>query len=79
MAEKTTIPGLRIAAKAAGFRRAGRAWRTEPTDVPAADFDQAQIDALRAEPGLVVSDIEIDIEGLAPVAAVTTKPTGKKK
>lgn len=55
------IPGLRISALAAGFRRAGRAWGTEATDVPASEFDKAQIAALKAEPGLRVTECEIEV------------------
>ena len=48
-------PGLlRITAVREGFRRAGRAWSTSPTEVDAASFSAEQIDALNAEPNLVV-------------------------
>lgn len=57
------IPGLRISAKVDGFRRAGRAWRVAPTDVPLSEFDKAQIAALYDEPQLVVADVEIEVAG----------------
>lgn len=53
------VPGLRVAAKVAGFRRGGRAWPADATDVPVADFSKAQLAQIRAEPMLVVTDIEI--------------------
>lgn len=82
MAEKITVPGLRVAAKVAGFRRAGRSWGSEPTDVPVSDFTTDQMDALKADPGLVVSNIEIEIEMPAdeqPVAPVVEPATSTKK
>lgn len=54
------IPALRVAAKTEGFRRAGRAWSLAPTDVVASQFTPEQLAALRAEPMLVVADIELD-------------------
>lgn len=55
------VPGLRISALVAGFRRAGRAWGTEAEDVAAAQFSKTQIAALKAEPALRVMDCEIEI------------------
>lgn len=54
------IAGLRIHAKKAGFRRAGRAWGVAPVDLPVTDFNRQQLAQLRAEPLLVVADIELD-------------------
>jgi len=54
------VPGLRISALAAGFRRAGRAWGAEAEEVEAAQFNKTQIAALKAEPGLRVTDCEIE-------------------
>lgn len=56
---KAKVAGLRITARQAGFRRAGRAWSTTPTDVPAKELSKDQIAALRAESNLIVEDIEI--------------------
>ncbi len=53
------VPGIRVVAKADGFRRAGRAWSKAGTDLPLADLKKAEIAALRAEPRLTVTDIEI--------------------
>lgn len=55
------VAGLRISAKTAGFRRAGRAWGTAPEDVPVSAFDKAQIAQLKAEAGLMVAEIEIEV------------------
>lgn len=55
------VPGLRVRAQVNGFRRAGRAWSAESVDVAASEFTKAQIEALRAEPQLVVEDIDLDI------------------
>lgn len=57
----TKVPGLRISAKAAGFRRAGRAWGSAPEDVAASDFSKQQIADLKAESMLSVVDIEIEV------------------
>lgn len=55
------VAGLRVSAKVVGFRRAGRAWGTAPTDVPLNDLNKTQIAQLRDEPQLVVEDIEIEV------------------
>ena len=55
------VPGLLISALVAGFRRAGRAWPAEPVEVPASEFSKAQLAALKAEPGLRVSECEIEV------------------
>ena len=57
--------GLSVRSKTAGFRRAGRAWPAEETIVRAADFTEAQIEALHDEPELFVSEVEIDVESEA--------------
>lgn len=38
-----------------GIWRAGRFWTAETTDVPAVEFDQAQLDAILSEPLLSVN------------------------
>jgi hypothetical protein len=48
------VTHLMVSAKKAGFRRAGRAWRVEPTEVSVDDFTEAQIEQLLAEPMLTV-------------------------
>lgn len=59
------VPGLRVSAKVAGFRRAGRAWSTTPEDVPASEFTKEQIAQLKADPSLTVVAVEIEIEAKA--------------
>lgn len=53
--------GLRISAKAAGFRRAGRAWGVSPEDVLVSDFTKQQVADLKAEPMLSVVEIDIEV------------------
>jgi len=55
------VPGMRIIARVASFRRAGRAWGATAVDVPASDFDKQQIAALKAEPMLSVVDVDIEV------------------
>lgn len=50
---------LRISAKTDNFRRAGLAFTRTPIDMPMDDLTQAQIAALKAEPMLVVAEVEI--------------------
>lgn len=50
VAAKTLI----VTARTDGFRRAGRAWSSEPTEVEVAALSEAQIAALLAEPELAV-------------------------
>lgn len=60
-APKKTDPvsGLRISAKREGFRRAGRAWSKQPTEIPLAGMSKADVAALKAEPMLTVEEIEL--------------------
>jgi len=51
---------LRITCAREGFRRAGRAWSITPTEVMLAEFDDAQLAMLRAEPMLTIEDIVIE-------------------
>ena len=51
---------LRITAKRAGFRRAGRAWPDTPTEVAVADFTEEQLEQLAAEPMLIIQPFEGD-------------------
>jgi hypothetical protein len=53
-------PRLQVAAKRAGFRRAGRAWPAEPTVVPIGGEDglsEDQVAALKGEPNLFVVEL----------------------
>ncbi len=51
---------LRITAKRAGFRRAGLAHSTAPTDHPISAFSSEQLAALRNEAMLTVIEIDVD-------------------
>jgi hypothetical protein len=57
--DKKSVPGLRVTAKAEGFRRAGRTWPATPTELPLADFKKGEVEQLRAEPMLVIEDVEL--------------------
>lgn len=52
--------GVRVVAKAQGFRRAGRAWPVAPTDVLFEDLGDDALAQLRAEPMLSVTEIVIE-------------------
>lgn len=56
-----TVPGVRVVASVEGFRRAGRAWSKAGTDLPAASLKKAELAALRAEPKLTVTDIDVAV------------------
>ncbi|MCL7422523.1 MAG: HI1506-related protein [Methylobacter sp.] len=56
-----TAPGIRVRTAQAGFRRGGREW-SGTTDVPVSEFTKPQLEQIRAEPLLVVEDIDIAIE-----------------
>lgn len=47
---------LKITALREGFRRAGRAWPTAGEIIDTKDFTREQIDALKSEPMLQVSE-----------------------
>lgn len=56
---KTTI--LRVTARPPqGFRRAGRYWPPQASDVAAGEFTEAQRAALAAEPQLIVQEVETE-------------------
>jgi hypothetical protein len=55
------VAGLRVSAKVAGFRRAGRAWSKDAQDVPVSGFTKEQIAQLKAEPMLSVVEVEIEV------------------
>lgn len=58
-ADAGKVNGLRITAKREGFRRAGRAWSNEPTEVLLSDFDEAQLAMLRAESMLTIEEVAL--------------------
>lgn len=53
---------IRIAANIPGFRRAGLAHPTGPTDYPVERFTEAQVEQLFSEPALAVAFVEVDGE-----------------
>lgn len=63
---------IRITAKKNGFRRGGIAHPSEPTDYPADKFKKKELDALKAEPMLVVQELDIKQEK-------EEKPAGEDK
>ena len=50
---------LKIKAKRNGFRRAGFSFSDQETIIPVNDLTKEQVEALKAEPNLLVSEIEI--------------------
>ncbi len=63
-----TVPGIRVIGPEGGFRRAGRLFTPDGTDIPLDQLSKAQITAIRAEPRLIVTNIEIELPG-APAPA----------
>jgi len=52
--------GLKIVSRSLqGFRRCGREWTAEGTTVPLSELSEDEVAQLRAEPQLVVVDVEI--------------------
>ena len=49
---------LRITSRQEGFRRSGIAHPAQPTDYPLNGFTEAQIEALKSEPMLIVEEVE---------------------
>ena len=63
MAKVTSkFPALSVVSRRNGFRRAGRAWSKEPTTVKLSDLTEDQIDAIKEESMLIVTEVEIDEE-----------------
>ncbi len=56
------VTHLQIRALVDGFRRAGRAWSKQETVVAVEDFTPAQVEALLAEPHLVVLPMVIGMD-----------------
>lgn len=55
------VAALKITSRPATFNRAGHQFSAEPTTILLADLKQEQVDKLKAEPNLVVADVEIDV------------------
>ncbi len=52
------MSGNQVTSQIDGFRRGGRAWTVAPTVVALAEFDKEQLEQIRAEPKLLVADVE---------------------
>lgn len=52
--------GLRVVARREVFRRAGRVFTAEATTIPLSELSDDDVDALKAEPQLVVSEVDIE-------------------
>lgn len=58
-------PALRIAAKRDGFRRAGMRHPAKPVEHKPGTFTAAQVEALKAEPNLIVEELGEAAKGKA--------------
>jgi hypothetical protein len=65
------IPALRITSRSpmGAFRRAGRTWVPEASVVAVNAFKKAEIELLKAEPMLVVTEVEVPESDLVDSAA----------
>ena len=59
------VTAIVVTSQREGFRRAGRAWSTQPVTVSINEFSEAQIEALVAEPMLAVAFIAAGAEKIA--------------
>lgn len=57
--------GLKVIARAASFRRAGHVFTGEATVIQLSELTVDQVEQLKAEPMLVVQDVEIKAEAEA--------------
>jgi hypothetical protein len=57
-----SVPGVRITAKVASFRRAGLAFGLTPVDITISELSKDQIEALASEPMLTCEPIEFPVE-----------------
>jgi len=64
------IPALRITSRSpmGPFRRCGRTWVAEPSVVAVKAFKKGEIDILKAEPMLVVTEVEVPASDLVDSA-----------
>jgi hypothetical protein len=53
-------PALKVTCKKESFLRAGRQWTKEPKTVLITDLTQGQVKVLKAEPMLIVEEVEIE-------------------
>ncbi len=59
-----TLKGLRITTKQDGFRRAGREWHGT-TELAVDKLTEDELKQIKAEPKLVIQEIEIPVEETA--------------
>lgn len=57
-----TIPALSITSSREGFRRAGYVFGKDARLIPVSDLKKGQIEQLKNEPLLAVSDTEVEVE-----------------
>lgn len=59
-AKKAVVQGLEVIAKTSEtFYRAGRGWSQTPTTIALTDLTKAEIEELKAEPLLIVREVEL--------------------
>lgn len=57
LAPISAATALRVTARVDGFRRCGRAWSASGDTVHKSDFSAEQLEILKNEPGLVVTEV----------------------
>lgn len=75
MANVIKVPALSVESKQEGFRRTDRAWSKTATIVKLSELSDEEIKAIKEEPMLVVTEIEVDeevAESLPGVGAQTS-------
>lgn len=60
-----TVPALSVQSAREGFRRAGRAWSKEATVVVLSELSEEQIDQIKNETVLTVTEVEIPAQEAA--------------
>lgn len=60
-----TVPALSVVAAREGFRRAGRAWSKECIVVPLSELTEEQIEQIKNESVLTVTEVEIPAQEAA--------------
>ena len=70
--------GIRIISSKDGFRRAGLAHTKEPKEYPVDQFTKDQLEALKTEPMLTVTEVDLPDTGKEGKTANDTAKKGKK-
>lgn len=60
---KHTKRMLSVRSNIEGFRRCGRAWSVAETLVDPSGLTKRELDALRAEPRLLVAELDVEVAG----------------